>query len=178
MNRLGEIIIVAGPNGGGKTSFAKAFLPAQLRDYTFVNADEIAKRLDRKGLSQTQVDFRAGREMLNRISNAVTLGDDLMIETTLASANWARHIPEWQSRGYLVELYYLRLPTVEAAIARVAGRVATGGHDIPVSVIRRRFQRSLQMLEQRYRPVVDRWYIFDSIEDGPPALAESGARDG
>ncbi|MEQ1612519.1 MAG: zeta toxin family protein [Hyphomicrobiaceae bacterium] len=176
MNRLGEIIMVAGPNGAGKTSFARTFLPAQMRDYTFVNADEIAKRLDSTGLTQAQIDLRAGREMLVRIANAITLGDDLMIETTLSSTNWARHIPGWQNRGYSVELYYLRLANADAAIARVARRVATGGHAIPVPVIRRRFERSLTMLKQVYEPIVDRWYVFDSVEDGPPILAESGAR--
>ena len=38
-----EIVIIAGANGVGKTTFARAFL--QEYDYEFLNADEIAKNL-------------------------------------------------------------------------------------------------------------------------------------
>ena len=45
MTRLSEIIIIAGPNGAGKTTFAENYLTAQLRNYSFINADQIAKSL-------------------------------------------------------------------------------------------------------------------------------------
>jgi predicted ABC-type ATPase len=38
-----ELVIIAGANGVGKTTFARAFL--QEYDYEFLNADEIAKTL-------------------------------------------------------------------------------------------------------------------------------------
>ncbi|MGI8788098.1 MAG: AAA family ATPase [Pyrinomonadaceae bacterium] len=38
-----EIVIIAGANGVGKTTFARAFL--QEYDYEFLNADEFAKSL-------------------------------------------------------------------------------------------------------------------------------------
>jgi predicted ABC-type ATPase len=177
LNRLAEIVIVAGPNGAGKTSFARQFLPGQFRQYTFVNADEIARSVPKVGLTQIQIDLRAGREMLNRVQSAVALGDDVMIETTLASLNWSRQIPIWRSKGYAVVLYYLRLPSAEAAIERVKRRVATGGHDIPEHVIRRRFIRSGRALEQIYKPIVDEWYVFDSLEEQEPVLVGSGGRN-
>lgn len=173
MSGLGEILVVAGPNGAGKTSFARQFLPAQLRSYTYVNADEIAKTMTSVGVRQAQIDLAAGRAMLNRIRQSVALGEDIMIETTLASANWARHFPVWHGNGYTIILYYLRLPNADAAIGRVRRRVATGGHDIPEPVIRRRFSRSLVNLEKIYKSIVDEWYVFDSLEDQRPVLADS-----
>ena len=173
MTQLYEILIVAGPNGAGKTSFVKQFLATQMRSYNFVNADEIAKGMAGHGIPQAQIDFRAGREMLKRIRQSVELGDNIIVETTLASSNWLKHFPDWRSAGYGIMLYYLRLPNVEAAVARVRRRAATGGHDIPELVIRRRFKRSLANLDVVYKPNVDAWYVFDSLEGGDPQLAES-----
>jgi predicted ABC-type ATPase len=54
-----------------------------------------------------------------------------------------------------VELIYLALPSVELSILRVAERVAHGGHDVPLPVLKRRFPRSLQLLLEDYAPSVD-----------------------
>src|SRR5262245_28094392 len=166
-----EIIIIAGPNGAGKTSFANEFLPST-EGLVFVNADEIARSLANEPLSQVQRDLRAGRLMLQEIERLVSERAEFMFETTLASLTYAARIPEWRANGYHVGLVYLRLPSIEASLARVQRRVAAGGHGIPEDIIRRRFTRSLECLEQRYKPIVDEWYIYDSLE-GDFRLAQS-----
>ena len=87
-----------------------------------------------------------------------------MFETTLASLTYARKIPDWRVRRYHVALIYVRLPTVEHSIARVRRRVADGGHGMPEDVIRRRFDKSLCYLESHYKPIVDEWEVWDSLE--------------
>jgi predicted ABC-type ATPase len=159
-----EIIIVAGPNGSGKTSFANAFLPMERQMFVYINADEIARGLDQPSLSEVQLIIRAGREMLERISATISAGYDLMFETTLATLTYAQKIPRWRAQGYRVALIYLRLPDVEASISRVKKRVAGGGHAIPDDVIRVRFSKSLEYLELHYKPLVDEWYLWDSLE--------------
>jgi predicted ABC-type ATPase len=54
----------------------------------------------------------------------------------------------------------------------VRRRVAAGGQDIPEPIIRRRFVRSLECLETRYKPIVEEWHIYDSLE-GEFRLAET-----
>lgn len=85
-------------------------------------------------------------------------------ETTLSSGLYARRIPSWRKLGYRVQLEYVRLPSVEASLERVARRVALGGHGIPEADIRRRFGRSLRNLDQIYKPAVDAWQVWDSRE--------------
>ena len=167
-----EIIIIAGPNGAGKTSFANEFLPSTEGDLVFVNADEIARSLADTPLTPAQRDLRAGRLMLEQIEALIRADAEFMFETTLASLTYAARIPSWRAGGYHVGLVYLRLPNVDASLARVRRRVAAGGHNIPEDVIRRRFVRSLECLETRYKSVVDEWYIYDSIE-GDFRLAEA-----
>lgn len=167
-----EIIIVAGPNGAGKTSFANEYLPAAREGLVYLNADEIAREIADPAVAKAQRDLRAGREMLARIDALVGSGTEFMFETTLASLSYARKIPAWQARGYTVALIYLRLPNVEMSIERVRRRVAAGGHGIPEPVIRQRFAKSAAYLESHYKPVVDEWYIWDSLE-GQFRLAEA-----
>lgn len=167
-----EIIIIAGPNGAGKTSFANRFLPSTEGDLVFVNADEIARSLANEPLTPAQRDLRAGRLMLREIDRLVAARAEFMFETTLASLTYATRIPEWRAKGYYVGLVYLRLPNIDASIGRVRRRVEAGGHGIPEEIIRRRFSRSLECLEQRYKRVVDEWYIYDSLE-GEFRLAET-----
>ena len=81
-------------------------------------------------------------------------------------------IAAWRRNGYRVILIFIRLPSAEHAIERVRRRVAAGGHDIPEATIRRRFEMGLDNLERDYKPLVDEWYIFDSLE-GSFILAES-----
>lgn len=159
-----ELIILGGPNGAGKSTFANEYLPTAHEELVFVNADEIAKEFGALGSPQAQLDLRAGREMLQRINTLVSERRELMFETTLASLTHARKIPIWKKLGYRVALIYLRLPNVEASIARVKRRVKAGGHDIPEHTIRQRFHRSLEYLEKFYKPAVDEWYIWDSLE--------------
>jgi predicted ABC-type ATPase len=167
-----EIIILAGANGAGKTTFANEYLPTAEEGLVFVNADEIARHPALSGLPQGQRDFHAGRLMLSEIDRLVAARSEFMFETTLATLTYARKIPLWRAAGYTVALLYLRLPDVDHSIMRVTRRVEAGGHGIPEDVIRRRYVKSLRYLEEIYKPAVDEWYVWDSLE-AEFALAES-----
>lgn len=159
-----EIILLAGPNGAGKTSFANEYLPAAREGLAYVNVDEVTRQLLEDGTHLGSLDIAAGRRILQELDELVSQRADFMIETTLSSALYARRIPVWKSQGYWISLIYLRLSTVEASIDRVRRRALAGGHSIPEHVIRRRFARSLNLLEHTYKPIVDDWYVWDSLE--------------
>ena len=80
-------------------------------------------------------------------------------------------IPEWKSLGYTVNLHFLKLPSVELAVMRVAQRVRQGGHFIPEDVICRRFERGLKNLSD-YKKVVDDWKIWDTSSGKPELIDE------
>jgi predicted ABC-type ATPase len=164
------LIIIAGPNGAGKTTFAREYLSDDDRQFEFVNADEIAGGLTHRDLASR--DFEAARAMLQRIDELVEAGADFVLETTLANLTYAQKISDWRKRSYLISLVYLRLDSVEDAVARVRKRVAAGGHGIPEDTIRRRFGRSANYFETIYRPIVDEWYIWAS-QEGAFALINS-----
>ncbi len=167
-----DIIIVAGPNGAGKTSFGNRLRRLQRKRFLYINADEIEAELktdiDRSGSRH----LMAAREALLRLEQAIANRENVMVETTLAVVAYARKIPAWKQLGYRVALVFIRLPSSDHAVDRVQRRVALGGHHIPETTIRRRFELGLNYLDTLYKPIVDEWYVWDSIEgDFVPAEA-------
>ena len=165
-----QIIVIAGPNGAGKTTFANEFLPNEAGCPNFVNADLIAAGL--APFAPDTVAFRAGRLMLLEIRNHVRQDDSFAFETTLSGRHYARLIPQWQSAGYSVKLFFLKLVSPELAIARVQQRVRTGGHHVPELVIRRRFISGLRNFELRYKSLVNEWALYDNSGSSPQFIDE------
>ena len=77
------------------------------------------------------------------------------------------HIKDWRASGYHVMLFFLTLPSIEMAIARVAERVSQGGHDIPEAVIRRRFVTGVRNFYAHYRDAVNAWAVYDNSGEKP-----------
>jgi predicted ABC-type ATPase len=167
-----RIFIIAGPNGAGKTTFAREFLPQEAGVLTFINADLIAAGLS--PFAPEAVAVQAGKIMLTRIASCVERGEHFAIETTLSGNNYARAIPYWQERGYVVKLFFLRLPSPAMAIERVKNRVAAGGHHIPDDVVRRRFDAGAKNFEELYKPLVDEWFFYDNAGTEPILLGKGG----
>lgn len=160
-----KAIIIAGPNGAGKTTFAREFLPNEAGVLQFVNADLIAAGLS--PFDPQSANVAAGRAMLKRLEDLVSAQTDFAVETTLSGRWLANQILEWRLRGYTVTLHYLKLPSVEVSLERIRQRVRNGGHNIPEDVARRRFNRSLGLLESVYKELVDDWSVWDNQGDRP-----------
>jgi len=165
-----NLYVISGCNGAGKTTASYSVLPDMLDCKEFVNADEIAK-----GLSPFQPDkvaIKAGRIMLNRISELIKRREDFAFETTLSARTYCHLINEAQSNGYFVTLVYFWLSSVELAIERVKTRVLAGGHGIPEETIRRRYHSGIENLSKIYMPICDYWIIFDNSEHPAVLIAE------
>lgn len=169
-----QVTIIAGPNGAGKTTFALAYLPCEANCPVFVNADLIAAGISPFGPEAAAI--RAGRVMLGEFRHYVRNGRSFAFETTLSGRSLVRMIRQWRAEGYFVKLIFLSLRTPEEAIRRVAKRVSQGGHDVPESVIRRRFHKGLANYRCLYRKCVDHWSHFDNSGPVPILLSEGSSR--
>ena len=163
--------IIAGPNGAGKTTFAKTFLPKEASCLNYVNADLIAEGLS--PFKPESVAIEAGKLLLKKLEDIVARKELFSYETTLSGLNYLRRINAWQSQGYEVILFFLKLPTEEMAINRVKLRVSEGGHNVPEEVIRRRFRKGWYNFQNHYRHRVDAWVVFDNSGESPTLLEES-----
>ncbi len=159
---MANLYIISGCNGAGKTTASYSVLPDMLKCQEFVNADEIAK-----GLSPFQPDkvaIESGRIMLSRIKDLLNRNEDFAFETTLATKTYTQFVREAQAKGYFVTLVFFWLNSPELAIERVKTRVNSGGHDIPVDTIRRRYKAGIENLSKLYMPICDYWMIIDNSE--------------
>lgn len=163
-----KVIIIAGPNGAGKTTFAREYLPNEANCPIFINADLIAAGL--APFSPETAAVKAARLMLKEIELNVKAGNSFAIETTLSGKAYAKDILEWKKLGYHITLFFLSLPSAEFAIARVAARVAAGGHHLPEATIRRSFKTGLKHFHELYKPQADSWSLYDNSHQQPILL--------
>ncbi len=167
-----KVIIIAGPNGADKTTFAREFLPREADCPTFINIDMIAAGLSPFRPERAAV--QASRLMIGEMESFLRREESFAVETTLAARGYIRRIPLWQEAGYVVKLIYLWLPSVEMALERVAHCVAQGGHAVPDQVVRRRFEAGWRNFNDMYKERVDGWQLFDNSGPEPVLLDEGG----
>ena len=150
--------MLAGVNGAGKSSVLGAALRQAGGDY--FNPDEFVSRAGSPALA-----WEIGRRGLER---AIAERLDHAFETTLGGSTITRMLVEAARAGFDVGVLYAGLESPALHRARVAARVARGGHDIPGEKIDERFDASRRNLV-RLLPHLTRLRVFDNSAEADPA---------
>jgi predicted ABC-type ATPase len=167
-----KLFVIAGPNGSGKTTFAEKFLPYYVDCFEFINADLIAKGLS--PFLPAKVAIKAGKILLEQIADCSRRKVNFAFETTLSGKSYLNLFRQAKKHGYELHLFFLWLPTVQLALARIADRVRKGGHDIPERDVRRRFARGVKNLFHVYQPLFATWSVFDNSTSEPELVFTAG----
>ncbi len=162
--------IIAGPNGSGKTTFAKEFLPDYVKCPNFVNADLIAQGL--APFSPSSVAIKAGKLVLQQIDDFSERNLDFGFETTLSGKTYVNVLKELKEKGYKLHLFFLWIPDTALALARIKERVIDGGHNVPAKDVRRRFKRSINNFLNLYKSLFDSWMLFNNAGLVPTLIAK------
>jgi predicted ABC-type ATPase len=116
--------------------------------------------------------------MLHRLHELAERRENFVFETTLAARSYASWLSQLRQQDYEVHLLFVWLRSADLAIERVDERVRRGGHAIPSTEIRRRYQRGVNNLFGLYIPLADTWAVYDNSERRRPVLvATGGIRD-
>jgi predicted ABC-type ATPase len=157
-----ELIVIAGANGSGKTTFSKQILSET--GLEFLNADELEKEL-------TTSKLQAGKEFFKRLSSLIDSEASFIIESTLSGKYLVKIIEKVQEKGYTVRIIYIYLENPAQCIQRIKLRVNLGGHFIPDQDVIRRFYRSKSNFWNIYKNLANEWIVFyNAMTENSPKI--------
>ena len=164
------LIVIAGPNGSGKTSVTSKILKHEwMEDAVYINPDLVAQERfgdwnSPEAIRKAVIYCQEWREQ------CFAERKSLIFETVLSADDKIDFIERAKEAGFFVRLFFVctESPTINAS--RIAQRVMKGGHDVPITKIISRYQKSV--LNCKYIATkVDRTYLYDnSVDDAEQQL--------
>lgn len=164
------LTVLAGVNGAGKSSVGGQALRDCGAEY--FNPDEQARRLraDQPALTQEKANAIAWSYGRAKLEQAIATGTDFTFESTLGGKTITRLLLQAAQRSHHIDIWFVGLSSLELHLARVAQRVAQGGHPIPEADIRKRWVGSHENLI-RLIPSVHTLRVFDNSAHVPPDVS-------
>lgn len=159
------LIVIAGPNGSGKTSVTTKLLNHEwLEDSEYINPDFVARDVFGDWNDRDSV-IKAANYCNEWRERCLHERRSLIFETVMSAVDKVDYILRAIEAGFFVRLFFVSTESPAINAKRVAERVMKGGHDVPISKIISRYDKSIANCAA-LAPYVDRLYIYDnSIDD-------------
>ncbi|MEO5960670.1 MAG: zeta toxin family protein [Opitutaceae bacterium] len=172
-----RLLVVAGPNGSGKTSVTEQGLRHEwFQDCLYINPDNLAR--DRFG------DWNSPDSILQAARLADTMRDEalatrtsLAFETVLSTEGKLDYLRRAKAAGYFIRLFFVGTESPAINAARITERFIKGGHEVPIAKIVTRFARSMANSVSAAR-IADRAYFYDNTPDDQPVRFIFRCREG
>ncbi len=164
------LIVIAGPNGSGKTSVTSKILHHEwLEDSEYINPDNVARDIFGNWNNRDAI-LNAANYCNDWRERCLAEHKSHIFETVMSAPDKVDYIIRAKEAGFFIRLFFVSTvsPTINAK--RVAQRVLDGGHDVPIPKIISRYDKSIANCKI-VSEVVDRLYVYDnSIEDAEARL--------
>lgn len=171
------LIVIAGPNGSGKTTVTSEILASEwLEDAVYINPDIVAQERFGDWNSPDAVK-RAAVYCQQWRERCLANGESMIFETVMSAPDKLDFIHRAKQAGYFVRIFFISTsnPTINAM--RITRRVMKGGHDVPIPKIISRYIKSIANCAE-IAPMVDRLYVYDNSLENEHARLLFRLKDG
>lgn len=160
-----KLLIIAGPNGSGKTTFTRLLLGHHWsEDCLFINPDDIAQNEFGDWNSPDAV-YKAANRATELRKECLRNKRSMLVETVLSTEEKIEFIRNAKNAGFFIRVFFIGTDTPEINASRVARRVLEGGHEVPIGKIIKRYFSSMKMCVYA-AALADRLYVHDNSVDG------------
>lgn len=166
-----EMIIIAGPNGSGKTTITTQFLHHDWSEgILYINPDIIAQQ-EFGDWNSTESVLKAAQYCEKLREDCLQKRRSFVFETVFSAQDKLDFILRAKAAGYFIRLFFIATSSPAINASRIANRVMEGGHDVAISKIISRYQKSIINCSL-IATVVDRLYVYDNSVDNAMACLQ------
>ena len=168
--RRPELVVIAGPNGSGKTTISRRLLQhAWGRECLFLNPDEIAQN-EFGNWNSPEAILRAARQAEQLREECLGQRKSVLFETVFSAPDKPNYIRRAKEAGFFIRFFFVCTDDPAINLHRILRRFGEGGHTVPSDKVLSRYRKSISQCADIIGHV-DRAYIYDnSVEDAAPAL--------
>lgn len=167
-NHKPELIIIAGPNGSGKTTITQKLLHHEwATGTTYINPDQVAEEMFGDWNDSAAI-LKSANYCAGLREKCLKEKKSFVFETVFSAQDKIDFVLRAKEAGFFIRIFFISTasPTINAS--RIAKRVMEGGHDVPITKIISRYNKSIQNCKT-IAPIVDRLYLYDNSIDGEDA---------
>ena len=163
--RKPELIVIAGPNGSGKTTVTQQFLHHEWSEgVVYINPDQVAKDIFGDWNSKEAV-LNAAKYCSEWRERCLNEKVSFVFETVFSADDKVEFILKAKQAGFFIRIFFISTEHPSINAARITNRVMEGGHSVPIDKIITRYYKSILNCET-IADKVDRLYLYDNSIDG------------
>ncbi len=171
------LIVIAGPNGSGKTTITNKILHHEwLEDAEYVNPDNVAQEIF-GNWNDTEAVLKAAQYCEAKREQCLMERRSLIFETVMSTDSKVDFISRAKELGFFVRIFFVSTESPKINAARIAQRVIDGGHDVPITKIISRYSKSIVNC-RKVSIFADRTYVYDNSIDNEEATLLFRMREG